>query len=269
MNTTLSAPRTVRNYAAGNRAGELVREWRQRRRMSQLALAAKAGCSQRHLRFVESGRAGAGREMILRLGEALDLPLRARNELLLAAGFAPLYEQRTLDHMAMLAANQALERILQHHEPYPAMVLDAGWHIRKMNRACARIVGAAANRETNLLRLLCTELRPGIRSWPRTGQALLARLRREASAYPGCAAEALLDELKSAFPVFDAGDPPVEPVMPVEIMIGGDCLRLFTMLTTFGTPQDVTLEELRIEMSFPADEASDGLLRAWAANTER
>lgn len=250
--------------------GVIVREWRSVRHLSQLALALKSGVSQRHLSFVESGRAKPSREMVLTLAAALDLPLRARNELLGSAGFAPLYPERALDAQAMQTARDALERILAHQEPYPAMVLDRSWNIVMRNAANERIVsrclGPAGLSEPNFLRLMFSPgMRPRIKSWRATGAYLMARLRREASAAPGSPSEALLHELQPhAPPIHIASDIDLTPTAPLEIQLDdGAVLRLFNTLTTFGTPQDVTLEELRVEMSFPADPASDQLLRRW------
>jgi transcriptional regulator with XRE-family HTH domain len=252
--------------------GVILREWRSARHLSQLALALKSGVSQRHLSFVESGRAKPSREMVLTLAAALDLPLRARNELLASAGFAPVYPERGLDAQAMQTAREALERILAHQEPYPAMVLDRSWNIIMRNKANERIVSRfvspAALAEPNFLRLMFspTGMRPRIKSWRSTGAYLIARLRREASAAPGSPSETLLRELQPHAPPIYIESDGVMPTTPLEIQLDdGVVLRLFNTLTTFGTPQDITLEELRVEMSFPADPASDQLLRRWAA----
>jgi hypothetical protein len=157
------------------------------------------------------------------------------------------------------------------------MVLDAGWNVLMHNRAAGRIfersvaVPALAEFSSstglNFLRLVCDPrgMRNRIRNWPHVGRALLARLRREALAYPGGPSELLLRDLLTheQLPPFSAGEPPLEAVMPVELDLGDNCLRLFNTLTTFGTPQDIVLQELRIEMSFPADNPSDAILREW------
>jgi transcriptional regulator with XRE-family HTH domain len=257
--------------------GTLLRQWRRSRNVSQLELAMRANTSQRNLSFVESGRTHPSREMVLKLTDALDLPLRARNEVLLAAGFAPFYPDRTLTSAGMELPFRMLERMLAHHEPYPAMVLDAGWNVVMHNRAAGRIfersVAAPSLAEfsspkgVNFLRLVCDPrgMRNRIRNWPHVGRALLARLRREALAYPGGPSELLLRDLlmHNQLPPFSAGEPPLEAVMPVELDLADDYLRLFNTLTTFGTPQDIVLQELRIEMSFPADNPSDTILRKW------
>jgi transcriptional regulator with XRE-family HTH domain len=266
-----------------NRFGTLLREWRALRHVSQLALAVDAEISQRHVSFIESGRGQPSREMVLRIAAALDLPLRARNELLGAAGFAPVYPERPLDAAELQHAREALGRILTHHEPYPAMVLDRSWNIVLRNRAAARIIARSVDESAiarrspderlNFMRLYFAPggMRPRVRSWERTGPILLARLRREAAAYPGSPSEALLRELlpsARACTMPDLADAALAPTVPLELDVGDGILRLFNTLTTFGTPQDVTLQEVRIEMSFPADDESEALLRRWAERRE-
>jgi transcriptional regulator with XRE-family HTH domain len=251
--------------------------------MSQLVVATNAEISQRHLSFIESGRARPSRDMVLRICEALDMPLRARNELLGAAGFASYYPERPLDVAELTLAREALGRVLQHHEPYPAMVLDRSWNIVMRNDASKRIMArcvdevdmarASPDGTLNFMRMMFHPLgmRPHIRSWERTGPNLMARLRREAAASPNSPSETLIRELLpdagSSKPSLD--DTPLSPTLTLELTIGDDALRLFNTLTTFGTPQDVTLQELRIEMSFPSDEASEALLRRWAEEAGR
>jgi transcriptional regulator with XRE-family HTH domain len=257
--------------------GVLLREWRGRTKRSQLALAMDAGISQRHLSFLESGRSHPSRETVLKIARALDLPLRSRNDLLLAAGYAPHYPERSLDDAAMRATSDALARILYHHEPYPAMVLDGFWNVVKFNSAASRILARTVDTEAmrrlapdgklNFLRMVCSEsgLKPRIRSWTATASALLGRLRTEAASAPGCPSENLLHDLLPSFPASFVGEEPLTPVIPMELEVDGKTLSLFNTLTTFGTPQDVTLQELRVEMSFPMDDATDRILRTWAS----
>jgi len=262
-----------------NRLGVLLRRWRGLRRKSQLMLALDAQVSQRHLSFIESGRAQPSREMILTIAEALEMPLRGRNEVLGAAGFAPAYPERPLDVSEMTRVREALKRVLDHHEPYPAMVLDQSWNIVMHNVAAKRIIERCIDKAAlillspdgrlNFMRMMFASngVRPRVRNWQRSAPILIARLRLEAAAYPGSPSESLFQELlPSAPPAFIGGadDIPLEPTVPLELEIGDAVLRLFNTLTTFGTPQDVTLQELRIEMSYPADDASDTLLRQWA-----
>ena len=244
-----------------------------------MTLAMNAEISQRHLSFIESGRARPSRETVLAITEALDMPLRARNELLDAAGFAAFYPERPLEGAEMERARETLRRILAHHEPYPAMVLDRSWNILMKNDASQRIVSRfldepaiahlSSDGKPNFMRLMFhpSGLKPHIRSWARTAPILVGRLRREVAAYPGSPSKSLLRELLPNAPAtFIPGidDAPLAPTVALELEIGDEVLRLFNTLTTFGTPQDVTLQELRIEMSFPADDASDALLRHWA-----
>ena len=256
--------------------GALLREWRTRRNLSQLTLAVNADVSQRHLSFIESGRARPSREMVARIGEALDVPLRGRNEMLAAAGFSSLYPERSLVRAEMARARGALERILSHHEPYPAMVVDRAWNIVLRNPASARIIRACVapeamadlmvDGELNFMRLMFSPsgMRPHVLSWHRTANYLIGRLRREATSDPGSPSARLLHELRplvppAPHPAFD--DPAPPPTAPLELEVDGRQVRLFNTLATFGTPQDVTLQELRIEMSFPMDEASEEFLR--------
>jgi transcriptional regulator with XRE-family HTH domain len=280
--TALAPPQTAN--AEETRLGALLREWRARRNLSQLALSLEANVSQRHVSFVESGRAHPSRDMVQRIAQALDLPLRARNELLVAAGFAPAYPERPLDAGDMGVVRGALERILAHHEPYPAMVLDRYWNVVMKNAANARIVSRlvevdgfarrSPNGKLNFLRMMFAAdgMRPHVRNWDIAAPALIARVRREANANPGSPSQALLEEFAPLAPVpapTALHDAPLPPAVPLELDVGGAALCLVNMLTTFGTPQDVGVQELRVEMSFPADDASDVLLRQWAAGGQR
>ena len=262
------------------RFGAVLRDWRAKRRVSQLDLSARAGTTQRHVSFVESGRARPGRQMVLKFAEALEVPLRARNELLVSAGYAPLYPERPLDAAELRIAQQALQRILTHHEPYPAMVLDGGWNVLMRNATSVRIVGSCVDEtamrrlspdgQLNFMRMMFAPrgMRRHVLSWPHTARILITRLRREAAAYPGSPSEVLLREFLAdglpETPVADHDylrDELLEPVVPLELGVGKTALRLLNTITTFGTPQDVTLQELRVEMSFPADASTDRALR--------
>jgi transcriptional regulator with XRE-family HTH domain len=240
--------------------------------LSQLELALATGISQRHISFVESGRAQPSRELIVKLAHGLDLPLRTRNELFLAAGYAPVYGERRLDLAEMKPVREALERILDHHEPYPAIVTDRWWNVVLLNNAAKRIVGACLaahgkcpalpSGEMNFMRLMFSEelMRPSIANWGEMRGMLLHRLRREAMAIPGSPSDELWREFGGGDAAANSGAFSVEraldPVLPLELRIGDAHLRLFAMFTSFGTSQDVALQELRIDMSFPADEAT-------------
>jgi transcriptional regulator with XRE-family HTH domain len=261
------------------RFGSLLRHWRALRRMSQLDVAMSAEVSQRHLSFLESGRARPSRGMVVRISEVLEVPLRHRNELLESVGLASVYADLPLTSTELDPAREALERILRHHEPYPAMVVDAAWNILMKNRASSRIIGACVA-EADLGRLICSGyinfirlmfdpkgMRPHVRSWDATATYLVGRLRREYSSDPDSPAAVLLREvLPEAPPHFvpAATALPLPPTAPLELDINGRSLRLFNTLTTFGTPQDVTLQGVRLEMSFPMDAESDALLRRLA-----
>jgi transcriptional regulator with XRE-family HTH domain len=259
--------------------GSVLSEWRAARRLSQLDLALLAGISQRHISFVESGRAQPSRDTIFKLSDGLDLPLRARNDLFLAAGYAPAYAERRLELAEMRAAREALEMILRHHEPYPAVVMDAGWNIVMQNAAASRIiaycVGADALRRlfpngiVNFMQLMFSEngLRPHIRNWTHTRLALLKRLWREAAGNPASPSEALRRSFGSAEQTAGeavTNEESLDPMLSLELRVGDGLLRLFNTFTTFGTPQDVSLQELRIDMSFPANEATRRFLEAAA-----
>lgn len=273
------ARRTTAPRDGANAFGVGLGRWRATRRESQLSLACSAGISQRHLSFIESGRSRPSREMVVRLCDSLDIPLRARNELLLAAGFAPVYPERALDDgPEMAAVRSALGLILAHHEPYPAFVLDRAWRVAMSNAAGQRLVAACVDAATlarlsadgglNFMRLMFEpdQMRPRIRNWPLVAPWLIARLRREAGGDPASPSAKLLAELAPSEPRAPATDGErLTPTVPVELALDGANLRLFNTITTFGTPQDVTVQELRIELSFPADAESEALLVRLAA----
>lgn len=262
------------------RFGARLSEWRAERRESQLTLALSANVSQRHLSFVKSGRARPSRDMVIRLCDALDIPLRERNELLNCAGYAALYPERSLEGSEMGSVREALRRIIDHHEPYPAFVIDRNWRIVMNNEGASRIVAACLDEETtralsndgylNFMRMMFepTRMRPRILNWTFVAPRLLARLNREAAGDGLSPSSALLRELA---PTANCRQAPLEdlealaPTVPLEIFVDGSTLTLFNTITTFGTPQDVALQELRIEMVFPANPETDLSLRALRA----
>lgn len=247
--------------------GTLLRHWRTARRLSQLELALDASISSRHLSYVETGRARPSREMVLRLADALEVPLRERNALLIAAGFAPRYFETGLAAPEMARMRDAIELILRQQEPYPAFVLDRHWNILMANQAaprCTRFLLDAEPAEGNMLRLC---LHPnGVRrmmvSWEETAGDLIRHLHHQIAASPlDEPVKALLAEVL-AYPGIpehwrtrDVAMAPT-PLLTTVFRKGDVELRFFSTITTFGTPHDVTLEELRIECSFPADEAT-------------
>jgi transcriptional regulator with XRE-family HTH domain len=243
--------------------GELLREWRERRRRSQLDLALDADVSARHLSFVETGRSQPSREMVLRLAERLEVPLRERNRLLLAAGYAPVYAESPLDAHRMTAVRGALRQVLRGHEPYPALAVDRSWNLIDANRSVALFTtGLPAwllRPPANVLRV---SLHPDglARRIVNLGEwraHLLARLRRQVAITADTALAALLDELR-AYPC-PQPEPEVElpgpgdVVAPLRIRHAGGELSLFGIVATFGTPLDITVAELAIESFFPAN----------------
>lgn len=259
---------------------QLLKTWRQKRRLSQLALALEAGVSQRHVSFLESGRAHPSRAMILQLGETLDVPLRERNDWLMRAGFAPLFHARPLDDPQMTQVMAAVRMMLTNHEPFPALALDRAWNIRLTNRPFDHIQAMLGSdlwervggRDRNLMRLFFHPrgVRPWVVNWSTVAPLLWHRARREADALGGEEMMAVLDELR---PLQDretlhaADDVPLVPVLPLTVDKDGVRLSLFTVIATFGTPQDITADEMRIESLFPADEATEQLFRQLAARS--
>jgi transcriptional regulator with XRE-family HTH domain len=259
--------------------GSILSEWRALRRLSQLELALTTGISQRHISFVESGRAQPSRDMISKVAEGLDLPLRARNDLFLAAGYAPAYPERRLNVSELRVAREALEKILGHHEPYPALVMDGSWNIVMQNAPASRIVAHCVGEDAshqlfpdgalNFMQLMFSPigLRPHILNWAHTRAVLLNRLRRESAGNPESPSGRLRRQFEADAPI--AADEMLrgeglEPMLSLELRVGNSRLRLFNTFTTFGTPQDVLLQELRIDMSFPADEATRRFLESAA-----
>lgn len=253
-------------------AGSLLREWRIRRRMSQLDLALQADVSQRHLSFVESGRSRPSREMVLHLAERLDVPLRERNRLLLAAGFAPGYAERRLDEASLAPALKAVEMVLKGHEPNPAIAVDRSWNLVLANAAMTPFLAAVADPAllappVNVLRLSLhpAGLAPHILDLADWRDHLVERLLRITRDVCEPALTALVGELK-AYPVPPRRRPATVPdpsaiAIPLRIRLGGEALSFITTITVFGTPLDVTLSELAVETFFPADAETAAFLR--------
>ena len=247
--------------------GTALRQWRKSRGMSQLDLALSAHSSARHLSFLENNRAQPSRAMVLRLAEALDIPLRERNALLAAAGFAAMFTETPLDASAMREVRRALSLMLDKQEPYPALVIDRGFRVVMTNSACARLMAlldlAPGGEPLNLLRLMMhpAGLRSAVEDWEAGARMLLLQVRRELAAAHDAVLANLLDEILTWPDVADletkSPDARAMPVLPLVITRGGLRLSWFTTITTFGTPQDVTMQELRVVMFYPADEATD------------
>jgi len=255
--------------AGGQSAGALLRQWRDLRGRSQLDLALDAGVSQRHVSFVERGRSMPSRRMLLDLAQALAVPLRERNTLLLAAGYAPIYPDDPWDAPALSRIMGALHRMLRQNEPFPAIVLDRHWNVRLANDAAPRFFGCFIDMSRrpaprNLLHLLFDPagLRPFLADWPAAARMLLARVRREAlGQFADAATRQLVGELAGypgVDPAWQAAVPdPAGPMIPLGFVKDGVTLRYFSLVTTVGTPQAVAAEELRLECMMPADDETE------------
>lgn len=251
--------------------GALLREWRQRRRLSQFELALESGVSSRHLSFVENGRSRPSAEMVIHIAEHLDVPLRDRNHLLLAAGYAPAYAQHDLDAPELGPVRDAIEQVLRAHEPYPALVIDRHWGLVSSNRPVGALIeGVAAHLlepPVNVLRLsLHPEgLAPRIANLHQWREHLLDRLARDAVATGDPALSALHEEL-AAYPAGEPGaelDPAFADIaVPLRLRHGDGELAFLSTKTTFGTAVDVTVAELSVESFFPADKATAEAMQA-------
>jgi transcriptional regulator with XRE-family HTH domain len=261
--------------------GDHIRDWRQRRRMSQMDLALEADISTRHLSFLETGRSQPSREMVLLLAEQLAIPLRERNVLLVAAGFAPVYSQRALDDPALAAARDAVDLVLTGHEPYPALAIDRHWNLIAANAALMPLIGdvdhALLKPPVNVLRL---SLHPGglarrIVNFGEWRDHLLARLHQQVDVTGDSVLMKLMEELR-AYPTPPGQRREVAPrrdyagvLVPLQLAMPERVLTLFSTTTVFGTPVDVTLSELAIEAFFPADPDTAATLRAMAEDRAR
>lgn len=250
--------------------GSQLREWRLRRRLSQLDLALDAEISARHLSFVETGRSQPSRDMVLRLAERLDVPLRDRNVLLSAAGFAPVFSERKLDDPALRDARKAVDLVLKGHEPYPALAIDRHWTLIAANDAVPPLLaGASAELTKGPVNVLRLSLHPeglssrivNLAQW-RTH--LLERLRRQVELTADPVLVELLKELQS-YPVPRAAGPTLkavsEVVVPLQLRAADTVLSFISTTTVFGTPQEITLSELALETFFPADAETAEILR--------
>jgi transcriptional regulator with XRE-family HTH domain len=257
------------DIAALPTVGTLLREWRQRRRMSQLDLALEAGVSARHLSFVETGRSRPSAEMVLHLAEELDVPLRERNQLLLSAGYAPAYAQRDLDAPEMGPVREAIDQVLRGHEPYPAVVIDRHWGMVAGNEAIALLTAGVAEHllepPVNVLRVsLHPEgMAPRILNLAQWRAHLLERLGREAVVTGDPALATLHAEIAAyPHPTPAAAAAPQQLAVPLRLRAEDAELSFISTVTTFGTATDVTVAELSIESFFPADAATAEALRS-------
>jgi transcriptional regulator with XRE-family HTH domain len=263
-------PSTVAN------AGVLLREWRAARRMSQLELALEAEVSARYLSCVETGKSQPSREMIARLADALAMPLRERNALLMAAGYAPGYPETALRAKELGQIHRAVELILKHQEPYPAFVLNRHWDVIRANPAAVRVgeflIGGSAHR--NMVRQFFdpNDLRRVVANWEEVAGDLIRHLHDALAAIPfDTKTRALLDDVlrypgvPSQWRGRELTAPP-PPILTVEFRKDNQVLRFFSTITTFGTSRDITIDELRIECTFPADDSTAERCRALAAS---
>ena len=260
--------------------GDLLREWRQRRRLSQLDLACEADISTKHLSFVESGRARPSRDMVLHLAERLEVPLRERNILLVAAGFAPVFRERKMTDPALAAQRQAIELVLKGHEPYPALAVDRHWTMVSANSVVPLLLAgvdrALLQPPVNVLRLSLHPkgLAPRIVNIGEWRAHLLERLRKQVEISADPVLAALLSELRAyAIPASAHGKTARNTresgaihsvVVPLQLATDAGALSFFSTTTVFGTPVDITLSELAVEAFYPADIATADALRAIA-----
>jgi transcriptional regulator with XRE-family HTH domain len=284
MSTTAAVPvPTANGSASASSVGRMLRQWRSERRISQLDLALQAEVSTRHLSFIETGRAKPSRQMVLLLSSALEVPLRERNTLLLAAGYAPAYRETALDDPQMADVRLALQMILRQHDPFGAVVVNRHWDVVMASDSWRRMMAALGAAQCpsqplevvpaprpNIIRALLAPgpLRQSIRNWEQLARAIVARARRDAARDP--VAEEVLRQA-----VADAGQPelwddadlvsPQSLLIPVELEVGGTVLRLLSTISTLGTAQDITLQELHIESFHPADAETDARVRAFFA----
>ena len=282
----MDAPRAPTNAgiaANGSAFGRLLRGWRGRRGFSQLDLALAAHTTQRHLSFIESGRATPSRAMILRLAATMSLPLRQQNALMLAAGYAPVWRERDLSTPDLAVVNSALDYMLARHEPYPAFVVDRCWNLLRANRGAANLTefligpapAVAPAEPVNLAVALVSRdgLRRFIVNWQEVALYFVRGVQADARADGTPETADLLARLL-AFPdvvTLSETMPPEEeaqsPVLPIHFCYKGIPLQLFTTIATLGIPRDVTLQEVRIEFFFPIDEPTAQVLRGWAEQT--
>jgi len=257
--------------------GASLRRWRTRRGLTQSAFAQACEISQRHASYVESGRSYPSRELVLRAAGVLDVPLADRNELLRLAGFAPMYGSRSLDDTDMHAVRHAIARLLDHHDPFPAVAVDADWNVLQINRSAQRLLSSLVDLPAliaerghgpvpNVMHLTFHPqgLSRSIANWASIGASVFARLKLETWSHPALAA--LVAEVQPWVPSTEPGPgergATLSPVLETRFMVDGERIDLFTTITTFGTAQDVLAAGIRVEHFFPADARSEALCRA-------
>jgi transcriptional regulator with XRE-family HTH domain len=249
--------------------GDVLRHWRQLRGKSQLTVASDAGTTPRYMSFLENGRARPSREMVVRLAGALDVPLRERNGMLLAAGFAPAYRAAPIDSPPIESVSNAVRMMLDHHEPYPAVLLDRTWNVLRANAGAADLFGRlvapdALPEPANVLRLILApgRVRDAVLNWDQVAPALLDRVHREAvEGVVDADTIQLLRELRRDRDVDDAlgrraAEAPAGPMIDLHFQLDIGVVRFFSVVSTIGTPIDITAQELRVEAFFPFDDAT-------------
>lgn len=249
--------------------GEMLRFWRQLNRISQMDLALNIDVSSKHLSFVETGKSKPSRNLVLKIAQSLKLPLRHRNAFLLAAGYAPEFEEKPFDGQEMEIVREALRRMLEKHEPYPAFVVNTGYKILMKNSGYDQIVKFYAGENAlkkygNAIRILFSEdgLRPYVKDWPVVEHFLLARLWEEVVSTQNGELIALYKEISQLRPSDDPIDFQIDndlPIMSLTLEKNSKKVNFFTTITTLGTPLDLTTQELRIELLFPSDEETKQL----------
>jgi transcriptional regulator with XRE-family HTH domain len=277
MNSIRSHSSKADRPGARDPFGVHLRHWRTHRRLSQLDLAQEAEVSTRHLSYVETGRAAPSREMVLRLAERLEVPLRERNALLVAAGFAPMYRQRSLDDPAMASARRAIDLVLKGHEPFPALAVDRHWNLVAHNALVPLLMEGAAPEllkpPINVLRLSLHPdgVAPRIANLAQWRTHLLERLQQQIAATGDAVLQSLHDELAAyPAPAVSHDAPALDTALsavavPFQVVMPSGVLSFISTITIFGTPVDVTLQELAVESFFPADEQTAAALVALAA----
>jgi transcriptional regulator with XRE-family HTH domain len=272
MNTMTSPPPRSAAATAEHPLGDLLRQWRSTRRMSQMDLALEAGISTRHLSYVETGKARPSRELVALLAGALDMPMRDRNALLVVAGYAPGYRETPLSDPQMALMRRAIEFILGQQEPFPAFVVNRHWDVLMANQGLLRVfdwLRDGVQPHGNIMRQVFdpADMRPFVENWEEVAGDLISHLHHEAATDK--TSRALLDEVL-AYPDVPTrwerrqlGAAPL-PLLTVTFRKGDQRLTFFSTLTTFGTSRDITLEELRVECMFPADDATAAFCRALA-----
>ncbi|WGS52681.1 helix-turn-helix transcriptional regulator [Paraburkholderia sp. D15] len=265
------------NKASSNELGALLRHWRDMRGVSQLDLSFNAGVSQRHISFIESGRSVPSRQMVLDIAQTLDVPLRERNTLLLAAGYAPVYADTAWNAAEMQSVTKALDRMLRQHEPFPAIVMDRYWNVLMTNASAPRFFNcfidmAARKGPRNMLHLIFDPdgMRPFVAEWQTVADSLIQRVHRESvgrviddttrelldalRAYPDVAVDLSSGRASNTDPASTS-----MPVIPIGFIKNGRVLKYFSMVASVGTPQTIAAQELRIECMFPADDETEAL----------